>query len=86
MKDLKLKVGSDDQAKVYLNGEVVLVQQETTPLGKDKYSTNVSLKKGVNVLVFKVVNEKMEWSGCARFTTRTAQIVRNLKASTAPPR
>jgi hypothetical protein len=37
-----------------------------------------------NVIVFKVVNEKMEWSGCVRFTTKTAQIIKNLKVTAAP--
>jgi hypothetical protein len=82
MKDIRLRIGSDDQAKVYLNGKEVFSQDMTRPLRKDQDTVNVTLKQGVNVLVFKVVNEKMDWSGCARFTTKTSQIIKNLKVTT----
>jgi hypothetical protein len=86
MKDIKLRIGCDDQARIYLNGKEVFVQEQPSSLVKDKYSTNVSLRKGANVLVFKVINEKVEWSGCARFTTKTAQIIKNLKVTAVPPK
>jgi hypothetical protein len=85
MKDVNLKTGSDDQARVYLNGKAVLDQEMVRGLKKDEDTTRVTLKKGVNVLVFKVVNEKMHWSGCARFTTRTGQIIKNLKVTASKP-
>jgi hypothetical protein len=78
-KDVKLKTGSDDQAKVYLNGKEVLKQEQARALDKDQDTTDVSLNKGVNVLVFKVVNEKMDWSGCARFTDKDGKPLKNLK-------
>jgi hypothetical protein len=84
MDGLKLKTGSDDQAKVYLNGKEVLKQDQARAIDKDQDSTNVSLKKGVNVLVIKVVNEKVDWSGCARFTDKDDRPVKNLKATTKP--
>ena len=31
---------------------------------------NVALVKGVNVVVFKIVNEKEDWSGCLRLTDK----------------
>ena len=39
--------------------------------------------KGQNVLVFKVINEKNNWQGCARFTKDGAP-VKNLKISLTP--
>jgi hypothetical protein len=84
MDGLKLKTGSDDQAKVYLNGKDVLKQDQARSLDKDQDSTNVSLKKGVNVLIIKVINEKVDWSGCARITDKDDRPVKNLKATTKP--
>ena len=82
--DVRLKTGSDDQAKVYLNGKEVLKQDQARALEKDQDTTAVNLKKGVNVLVFKVVNEKVDWSGCARFLDKSDQPVKGLKATVTP--
>ncbi len=83
--DLTMKTGSDDQAKVYLNGKEVFKNEEARPTEKDQYSTpNLALKKGVNVIVFKVVNEKMDWSGCLRFTDKDGQPVTDFKVSLKP--
>jgi hypothetical protein len=84
MDAIKLKTGSDDQAKVYLNGKEVLKQDQARPIDKDQDASDVTLKKGTNVLVFKVVNEKVDWAGCARFTDKEGNPVKGLKASTSP--
>jgi len=84
MKNLKLMSGSDDQSMIYLNGVEVLKQEEDRELEKDEDIIDVSLNKGVNVLVFKVVNEKADWSGCARFTDQNGTAVKNLKVTTVP--
>jgi hypothetical protein len=84
MKGLKLKIGSDDQARIYLNGKEVLKKPEARALDKDQDTIDVTLNKGVNVLVFKVVNEKIDWSGCARFTDKDGQAIKNLKITTKP--
>jgi hypothetical protein len=84
MDGVKLKTGSDDQAKVYLNGKEVLKQDQARAIDKDQDSTDVSLKEGMNVLVFKVVNEKIDWSGCARFTDKDGNPLKGLKAGTKP--
>jgi hypothetical protein len=84
MKDIKLKTGSDDQAMVYLNGKMVLKQDQARATDRDQDTTDVTLQKGQNVLVFKVVNEKVDWSGCARFTDKDGQVIKSLKITTAP--
>lgn len=84
MKNLTLKTGSDDQAKVYLNGKEVLKQEEARALERDQDSSEVALRKGVNVLVFKVVNEKVDWSGCARFVDKDGKVIKGLKVTAAP--
>ena len=81
---LKLKTGSDDQAKVYLNGKAVLTQTEARALDKDQDTTDVGINKGINVLVFKVINEKIDWSGCVRFTDNDGNVVKNLTVKLTP--
>jgi hypothetical protein len=83
-KDVTLKTGSDDQARVYLNGKEVLKQKEDRPLERDEDSTEVTLRKGVNVLVFKVINEKEDWSGCARFLDKDGNAIKSLKVTATP--
>jgi len=85
IKDLTMKTGSDDQSKVYLNGKEVFKSEEARPADKDQDSTpNLTLKKGVNVLVFKVVNEKVDWSGCLRFTDKDGKPITDLKVTLKP--
>jgi len=55
--DLVLRAGSDDQAKLYLNGKEVYRQPEARGLMLDQDEIPVTLRKGINVLVFKVVNQ-----------------------------
>jgi hypothetical protein len=85
MKDLILKTGSDDQAKVYINGKEVLKNEAARAADKDQDSTpNLTLQKGVNVIVFKVVNEKLDWSGCLRFLDKNEKPVTGLKVQLKP--
>jgi hypothetical protein len=85
MPGLTMKTGSDDQAKVYLNGKEIFKNEEARAADKDQDSTpNVTLQKGVNVIVFKVVNEKEDWSGCLRFVDKDEKPVTNLKVQLAP--
>jgi hypothetical protein len=82
MKGVLLKTGSDDQCKVYLNGKEVLKVTEARPLEKDQDTTEVTLQKGLNVMVFKIVNEKIDWSGSARFLDKESKVIKGLKATT----
>jgi hypothetical protein len=84
MKGIQLKTGSDDQAKIYLNGKEVFKFDEARPLEVDEDTTEVTLQKGINVLVFKVVNEKEDWTGCARFIDKDGKVIRDLKATATP--
>jgi len=82
LKDVKMKTGSDDQCKVYLNGKEVVKFAEERSADKDQDTTEVTLKKGVNVLVAKVVNVKVDWSLCVRFTDKDDKPLTNLKSKT----
>ena len=80
---VRLSVGSNDQCKVWLNGAQVIKFAETRTLDKDADSADVTLVKGQNVLVFKVINEKNSWQGAARFLKDGAG-VKNVKISLTP--
>jgi hypothetical protein len=79
--DAVLKIGSDDQSKIYLNGKEIGKVTEARGLEKDQNSYDgLTLKKGTNTLVFKVINEGVDWSGCARFTDKDGKPLKGLKA------
>jgi hypothetical protein len=84
LKGVKMKTGSDDQLKVYLNGKKVFAFTEARAADKDQDTTEVTLQKGVNVLVCKVVNEKMDWSLCVRFVDKDDNPVKDLKVQLTP--
>jgi len=84
---LQMLVGSDDEAKVYLNGKQVhkapstrlfFAEQDTVP--------DLALKAGLNVLVFKVVNETGDWKGSNRFTDAQGNPVKGIKVTLDPSR
>lgn len=70
----RLSIGSNDQCKVWLNGKPVLKFAETRTFEKDTDSADVTLMKGRNVLIFKVINEKNSWQGAARFLQNGAPL------------
>jgi WD40 repeat protein/serine/threonine protein kinase len=83
---LQMLVGSDDEAKVYLNGKPIhksglsrnwMPDQDTVP--------DIALQEGVNVLVFKVVNEVGGWQGSIRFTDAQGNPVQGIKVTLTPP-
>lgn len=80
---VKLSIGSNDQFKAWVNGKQILKFAETRTLDKDTDSGEVTLAKGQNVLVFKVINEVNNWQGCARFIKDGAG-VKNIKVSLTP--
>jgi len=80
---VKLAVGSNDECKAYLNGKKIVSFAETRTLEKDTETGEVTLVKGQNVLVFKVINEQNNWQGCARFL-KDGTGVKNIKISLTP--
>ena len=80
---VKLFTGSNDQSTAWVNGKKITRFTETRTLEKDTESGEVTLAKGQNVLVFKVINEKNNWQGCARFM-KDGAAVKDLKISLAP--
>lgn len=82
----RLRMGSNDQAKVLLNGREVLQFSETRTLQKDQnVSEEVELHAGTNIILFKVVNEKQNWQGCLRLTDSSGAPLRGIRLALSPP-
>lgn len=78
-----LALSTNDQGKAWLNGKPVFTFAETRVLEKDTDKVDVTLLKGQNVLVLKVINEVNNWQACARFL-KGGTPVTGLKVATAP--
>jgi hypothetical protein len=81
---LWLEVGSDDQAKVYLNGREVYRNRVRRPLWALDTVGPVELRQGTNVLMFKVVNEAEAWEFCARLVDEEGRPVEGLRKKLTP--
>jgi hypothetical protein len=82
---LKMLVGSDDQPKIYLNGNVIHeLDVSRGPTPDEDTIDNVTLEAGRNVLVFKVVNLEGPWAGCIRFVDRTGLPAKGIRVSLTP--
>ena len=82
---LVMRVGSDDQAKIFLNGREIYRHTEAIGWEIDRDQVpQVELKAGLNVLVFKVVNQTGGWRGSVRFTDSAGQLVRGLRITLDP--
>ena len=74
-------IGSDDSARVYLNGAELGKVVTSRGIAKDQNAFgNVTLRQGVNVVVFKVSNGGGDWKGAARFVDRNGGLVHGLTA------
>ncbi len=78
-----LALSTNDQGKAWLNGREVFKFTDTRTLEKDTDRAEVTLTKGQNVLVLKVINEVNNWQGCARFL-KDGAAVKNIQISVAP--
>jgi hypothetical protein len=81
--DVQLSAALNDFGKVYLNGKEVLKQTEGGALQKDRVTANVTLNRGVNVLVVKAVNEANNFQACVRFRRKDGTPLKNLTITTS---
>ena len=85
MKDVKAKLGSNDQAKLYVNGTQLIAFDDTRTLEADQDTSKpFTLNKGVNTIVFKVVNQENNWQGCLRIVDANGDPVKGLKVKLMP--
>ena len=79
-----MAVGSNDQGRIYFNGVDIYASTEARPLMLDQDKGRVTLKKGVNVIVFKIINEQNSWQGAMRLLDKAGAPVKNLKIKLSP--
>jgi hypothetical protein len=82
--DVILAVASNDQGRIYFNGVDIYAFTEARPLMLDADKGRVTLKKGVNVFVFKVLNEQNSWQGAMRFLDKAGAALKGLKIKLSP--
>jgi dipeptidyl aminopeptidase/acylaminoacyl peptidase len=84
--NLLLRVGSDDQAKIILNGREVYRFTSAFGWKPDRETVpGIELNAGWYVLIFKVVNPSGGWGGSIRITEAAGQAVEGLRSTLTPP-
>lgn len=79
-----MAVGSNDEGRIFLNGKDIYAYSEPRTLQLDADKGKVNLKKGVNVIVFKIINEQNSWQGAMRFLDKAGAPLTDLKIKLSP--
>jgi hypothetical protein len=82
MPDVTMAVASNDQGRIYLNGKDIYAFTEARTLDLDADKGKVTLNKGLNVVVFKIINEQGNWQGAMRFLDNAP--LKDLKIKLSP--
>lgn len=82
--DVVIAVGSNDQGRIYFNGVDIYAFTEARPLTLDQDKGKITLKQGVNTLVFKVINQQNAWQGAMRLTDRAGKPLTNVRIRLTP--
>ena len=82
--DLYVQASSDDEAKLYLNGQELYRCQVRRPLEALDTVGPVALRNGNNVLVLKVANENKEWESCVRLVDQAGRPAEGVGVGLAP--
>ena len=82
--DVIMAVASNDEGRIYFNGVDIYLFSEPRPLLLDADKGKVTLKKGTNVIVFKVINEQNAWQGAMRLLESTGAPLKNIKIKNSP--
>jgi len=82
--DVVLAVASNDQGRIYFNGVDIYAFTEARPLMLDADKGKVTLKKGINVMIFKITNEQNSWQGAMRLLDKSGAVLKNVRIKLAP--
>jgi hypothetical protein len=82
--DVIMAVASNDQGRIYFNGVDIYAFTEARPLMLDADKGRVTLKKGTNIIVFKVTNEQNSWQGALRLLDKSGAPLKGLKVKLSP--
>lgn len=64
---LKLAIGADDDYKVWVNHKYIGGERRYGPAFTDQFIHDVTIKKGMNLILVKCDTDKNAWEFCARF-------------------
>jgi WD40 repeat protein/serine/threonine protein kinase len=80
-----VRMGSDDQAKLYLNGRLIhrCLRGRSFVPDQDRIR-DVELEAGLNVVVFKVVNQVGAWKGLVHFSAADGSPLPGIKITLTP--
>ena len=84
-REAQIRFDSDDQGKVFLNGEEVFTNTGAHSVRIDRYTIPVTLKPGENSILVKVCNEEVKWEFCLRITDPDGKPFTDLKISSSVP-
>ena len=84
-REAQIRFDSDDQGKVFLNGEEVFTNTGAHSVRIDRYTIPVTLKPGENSILVKVCNEEVKWEFYLRITDPDGKPFTDLKISSADP-
>lgn len=82
--EVVMAVGSNDQGRIYFNGVDIYAVTEARQLVLDGDKGKVTLKPGVNVIVFKIINESNSWQGAMRLTDRAGKPLKDVRVKLSP--
>lgn len=82
--EVVLAVASNDQGRIYFNGVDIYAFTEPRPLMLDADKGKVTLKKGLNVMVFKVTNEQNAWQGAMRLLDKAGAPLKGIRIKQSP--
>jgi len=82
--DVIMAVASNDEGRIYFNGVDIYLFSEPRPLMLDADKGKVTLKKGINVIVFKVTNEQNAWQGAMRLLDKGGAPLKDIKIKHSP--
>ena len=82
--DVIMAVASNDEGRIYFNGVDIYAFSEPRTLMLDSDKGKVTLKKGVNVVVFKVINEQNSWQGAMRLLDKAGAPLKDVKIKLPP--
>ena len=78
-------MGSDDESKIYLNGKPVYkCSLSRAFIGQQDVVSDIALNAGLNVLVFKVVNEESGWFGSIGLTNAHGNPLKGITVTLDP--
>ena len=84
MFDVTMTVASNDQGRIYLNGTDIYAFTEARTLELDADKGKVTLNRGLNVVVFKIINEQGNWQGAMRFLGKADAPLKDLRIKLSP--